>query len=104
MSDLRPGEGHALAAGIRLEAEEVSEGRGPWGGVTRTCVDCERQTIEHLEDGRCWQCNHPGEDSITPEQRAASHRRLFEMTAKYLRKAGHPDRADWYDEQLEKEK
>ncbi len=88
------------AEGIRLEADEIQEGRGPWSGVTRTCVDCERQTIEHLEDGRCSQCNHPGEDTTTPEQRAASKRWLFETTAKHLRKMGHADRAEFYEREL----
>ncbi len=92
--------GHAIAAAVQLEAEEITEGRGPWSGVTRTCVDCERQTIEHLEDGRCWPCNHPGEDSTTPEQYAASKRWLYATTAKHLRELGYPSRAVWYEEQL----
>ncbi len=51
--------GSALAEGIRLDAKEVEEGRGPWLGVTHTCRSCQRQSLS-LEDGWCPQCNQGG--------------------------------------------
>jgi hypothetical protein len=89
--------GIAVADFLRQESRE---GRGPWQGTTNTCRSCERPTVEHLEDGECWQCRHPGEDSTTPEERRAARRALFATTAAFLRKAGYPDRAVWYEERL----
>ena len=45
--------------------------RGEWLGLKGTCVDCRRETIEEMEDGRCWACNHPEEAEA--RYRAKSH-------------------------------
>lgn len=89
----------AYAEGIR---REVAEDRGPWQGLTETCRGCQRATLEHLEDGYCWQCNHPGEPTgPTPERRLEVKRELYRSTAEFLRRAGYPDRAAWYEDKLD---
>lgn len=73
--------------------------RGPWLGQTRVCRSCERETIEHLEDGWCWQCNHPGEDRNPGRPRVE----IWRETAAHLRGMGFSEEAARWDAKIEAE-
>ncbi|TFH59956.1 MAG: hypothetical protein E4G90_10120 [Gemmatimonadales bacterium] len=82
--------GQVLAAHLRLDAES-----GPWQGTTSTCRSCERETIEHLEDGWCSQCNGTTPDDT--EQRRVARVELYQRTAAKCRKWGDTEGAAWFE-------
>jgi hypothetical protein len=87
-----------LAAVLRNRYDEHGRDSGPWSGLTRTCQCCQRETIEHLEDGWCSQCN--GADPDDSVARAQGRRWLYKTTAEHLRKMGFPDRARFWEDKL----
>lgn len=93
--------GQIVAAALRDEAQEIAEGRGPWGGVTHTCRECERPSLS-LEDGRCGLCL--GADSYAADEarRREGLRRLHRDTAMLLRREGFAERAAWHEQEAER--
>jgi len=94
--------GSALAEGIRDEAQERAEGRGPWSGVTRVCRRCQRQSLS-LEDGECPGCAGDAEAEYEHQRarREAGRRQLYRDTALLLRRAGELERAAYWDMRAE---
>lgn len=67
----------------------------------RHCVSCGRSHVkEHLVDGWCPQCLQDEPEPISERQRAQEKLSLFRSTAKVLREIGHPERAEWYEDQI----
>lgn len=60
---------NGLASGIRDEAADRAEGRGPWDGVTRVCRTCARPSLS-LEDGECPGCLEGAEEKAERVRRA----------------------------------
>lgn len=78
------GPGHFIAAGLRLEAHDIAEGRGPWLGVTYTCRSCERPTLSLQTDGWCATCNDGSTSAMPPDP--ANVRSLHADAAATLRR------------------
>lgn len=92
--------GPIIAAALNASDRYSEKDRREWGGLTHQCVSCERETLEQLTDGWCWQCLHPGEDPQTPKERKAAMKALYYSTAEMLVRLGYPDRAQWYRDAL----
>jgi hypothetical protein len=92
-------EGKIIAAVLRQgRFDELGYDRGPWNGRATVCLSCERETLEHLEDGWCWQCNHPGEF----RGMGRSRDEILKERAAHLRRRGFPDEARRVEAQIEK--
>ena len=93
MTNIKPG----LAVADYLRNDD----RGPWQGVTETCVDCERSGIQRLVDMRCDACNGTTPDDT--EERKAARIQLYERTAKVCHKQKDYEGERWFLERIREE-
>lgn len=80
------GEVAAYAEGLKLEAQDINEGRGPWLGYQKECRTCGRLSLT-LEDGECPGCLESDEERIERTKRANAEaaKGLHAQTARHLR-------------------
>ncbi len=84
----------ALAAGIREDAKDRQEERGPWAGVSQTCRVCGRETVQALEDGECPSCQNDAEMQYEFGRQREEAAPRFRNVAARWRAEGRPEDAD----------